>query len=182
MCNKVKSFDEIGKLTCALKLEYIQFLERELAKSVIRPVEFEIQRIKKEKDEKCQQEKIDIYKKEYDLSGCGKNLILDKCVSLKQAITTYNDPNIILNSPLGSDVIYSAREQYKKEYADNKCDKFFSDYALGQVSEVSTKYQGIDKLRIESASKIQANKRIIFGGFMLVSAIVIFTLVGKKKK
>ena len=181
MCNKVKSFDEIGKLSCVSKLDYIQFLERELAKSVVKPVEFEMQRIKKEQNEKCQQEKIDTYKKEYDLSGCGKNLIIDKCIGLKQGITTYNDPNIVLNSPLNSDVIYSLREQYKKQYADNKCDKVFSDYALGQVSEVSTKFQSIDKSRIESASKTQAKKRIIFGGFVLVSAIVMFTLLGKKK-
>ena len=182
MCNKVKSFDEIGKLSCVLKLEYIQFLERELAKSVVKPVEFEKQKIKKEQNEKCQLEKIDTYKKEYDSNGCGKNLILDKCVSLKKSINFYNDPNLLFNSSLGSDDIYTAKEQYKKEYASNKCDKVFSDYALGQVSEISTKYKNIDKLRIELASKIQANKRIVFGGFILVSAIVIFTLLSKKKK
>lgn len=181
MCNKIKSFDEIGKFNCNLKLQYIQFLESELAKSMIKPTSNEIEKIKKEKDEKCQQEKIDFYKKEFSSSGCGTKPSLENCVTLKQYITSLQDSNVNVNSTLSPDLLNSLKQQYKNEYSQNNCDKVFSDYALGQVAEVSSKYKSIDKERIETASKKIRNQRIYFGASVLVVGLVAIIMFSKKK-
>jgi hypothetical protein len=75
----------------------------------------------------------------------------------------------------------SLKQQYKNEYSQNNCDKVFSDYALGQVAEVSSKYKSIDKERIETASKKIRNQRIYFGASVLVVGLVAIIMFSKKK-
>jgi hypothetical protein len=177
MCDKIKTLDEIGKFNCVDKLEYIKFLEKQLQNSYANTSINGI-KIKKEEEEKCLNDKINAYKKEYDSQGCGKNQPIDRCITLKQYINSVQDSIINSNQV---DLDNQVMQQYKSEYAKIKCDKVFSNYALGQVNEVSDKYKSIDKLRIESASRLERNKRIYFGGLILISAIVMFKLLGKKK-
>jgi hypothetical protein len=182
MCDKVKSFDEIGKFNCNTRLQYIQFLETQLAKSITEPVlENAIIKKKKEENEKCLQKKIDTYKAEFKASGCGTKPELESCVTLKQYITSLQDTNVNVNSSLSPDLLNSLKQQYKNEFLKNKCDKVFSDYALGQVSEVSEKYKGIDKERIETASKKIRNQRIYFGASILLVGLVSIIMFSKKK-
>jgi len=180
MCNKIPTFDEIGKFNCPEKVKWINYLETELAKSLVQKTEFESQRIKKEEKEKCLEEKITYYQKQWILD-CGKNTPLENCIALKQDITTLQDANVNINTSLSADNLYALRQQYKDKYAKSNCDKVFSDYALTQVSEIASKYQNIDNERIEAESKRTRNKRIFFGGLVLVASFVIINMLSKKK-
>jgi len=182
MCDKIKSFDEIGKFNCNTKFEYIQFLENELAKSIAEPIiQNAILKKKKEEKEKCLQEKINSYNSEYKLSGCGVKPAVENCVTLKQNITSLQNINVNVNSLLSPNLLNSLKQQYKNEYLKNNCDKVFSDNALGQVKEVSEKYKSIDKERIETASKKIRNQRIYFGASILLVGLVAIIMFGKRK-
>jgi len=182
MCDKVKSFDEIGKFNCNLRIEYINSLEKQLAESIAEPVvQVEIVKKFKAEREKCLEEKINIYKAEYISSGCGTNPALENCLTLRQYITTLQSSNVNVNSQLPTDTLYRLREQRKNEYLKNNCDKVFSDNALEQVNEVSLKYKSIDKERIETASKKIKNQRIYFGVSILLVGLITITMFIKKK-
>lgn len=180
MCNKLRSFEELGKLNCEEKFKYINFLETELAKSLVQKTEFESQRIKKEEKEKCQEEAINFYQELWKLD-CGKNVPLENCIGLKQSITTLQDANVNINTSLSADALYLLRQKYKEKYSKSNCDKVFSDFALGKVSEIASKYKNIDNERIEAESKKTRNRRIFFGGLVLATAIVMINMLSKKK-
>jgi len=180
MCNKIPTFDEIGKFNCPEKVKWINYLETELAKSLVQKTEFESQRIKKEEKEKCLEEKIIYYQEQWKLT-CGKNIPLENCIALRQDLATLQDANVNIYSNLPPDVLNALRQQNKDKYAKSNCDKVFSDYALKQVSEVASKYQNIDNERIKAESIKTRNRRIFFGGLVLVASFVIINMLSKKK-
>ena len=184
MCNKIRSFEQLGIFICKDKLSYIQSLEFKLQKYYREPVlETSIDEIIKahrDKRDKCLIDEINFYKQQYTLV-CNKNMALENCVGLKQYITTSQDANVSINASISADTLNALRQQYKNEYLKSNCDKVFSDNALKQVSEVASKYQNIDNERIQAESIKTRNMRIFFGGLVLVSTIVIINMLSKKK-
>lgn len=65
-------------------------------------------------------------------------------------------------------------------FTKKKCEVVLGNKKLENVSEIATKYQQVDKVRIEAENKPQIKKRIYFGiGIMLVGLGII--LITNKK-
>lgn len=74
-----------------------------------------------------------------------------------------------------------AISRYRKEFNDNNCTKIIEQYRQQELGDVASKFQELDKRRIEEESKYVRNQRIFFGGLILLGGLVIITLFGKKK-
>jgi hypothetical protein len=75
----------------------------------------------------------------------------------------------------------SAIARYRKEFNDNNCTQIIEQYRQSELGDVVGKFSALDKARIEAESIYERNKRIFFGGLVLIGGIVIITMFSKKK-
>jgi hypothetical protein len=75
----------------------------------------------------------------------------------------------------------NAISRIRKEFNDNDCTKVIEQYRQQELGDVASKFSALDKARIEEESKYVRNKRIFFGGLILLGGFVIITMFGKKK-
>ena len=130
------------------------------------------------------QKQIEDKKNSYLTSGCINDLALTNCADLDYKILQVQ--NIIQNAyGLGdtkkADTYRGYLDGLKKEFENKKCEGKLNEFRTIPLQNAFQKYSQIDANRIETDSKKQATKRIIFGGIVLVSALAIIFVLGKRK-
>jgi hypothetical protein len=67
----------------------------------------------------------------------------------------------------------------KADFNKKNCDKVLIEAKLGYVTDVTSKYSELDKIRIETDSYKQRNYRLILGVVILVSGLLIVATISK---
>lgn len=67
-------------------------------------------------------------------------------------------------------------------FSKKNCEMVLGNKKIEEVSEIVTKYAEIDKIRIETESFAERNKRIIIGAIILLASLGILAIVTKKTK
>jgi hypothetical protein len=130
------------------------------------------------------QEDYDASKKKYDESPCGKDPETDACIALQARITSMQGTIQYFRSKgdiKNADFRTKQLQTIVKEFDDKKCGEKVGGFRAGVVRSISETFQALDKARIEEESKYQAKQKIFFGAIVLVGAVLIITMFGKKE-
>jgi hypothetical protein len=150
-------------------------LELDFAKKNNKVTPFKLQQL---------QEDYDASKKKYDESPCGKDPETDACIALQGRITS-TQSSIQYHRSIGdnkhADSLTKTLETIIKEFDNKKCGEKVGGFRAGVVREISEKFQALDKKRIEEESKYQAKQKIFFGAIVLLGAVLIITMFGKRE-
>jgi hypothetical protein len=123
-------------------------------------------------------------KKKYDASPCGKDPERDACIALQSGMTTTRASIAYFNSIRDYETANqrtASLEQSKKNFEDKKCGAKIGDFRADAIKSITDVYGGMDKQRIEEDSKYQAKQRIFFGALVVLGAVLMVTMFGKKE-
>lgn len=168
-CQSDKSIIEIKKNA----LDYHTKNIGNPAKSTVTPAQLKIMQIDYETS-----------KKKYDESPCGKDPETDVCIALQGQITSMQSTIQYFRSKGDIQTANSRTKQLEemvKKFDDNKCGEKVGGFRAGVIREISETFQALDKKRIEEESKYQAKQKIFFGAIILVGAVLIITMFGKRQ-
>jgi hypothetical protein len=120
----------------------------------------------------------------YNSSSCIDDVDRNKCLDLRTDISSlqtmipyyYSQRN-----EKSAEEMKVRLENKLKEYKSLNCDSKVGDFRAEAVSSISDFYKEMDKKRIEAESKYQAKIKIFFGAIVLVGAVVVIKMFGKKK-
>jgi hypothetical protein len=133
---------------------------------------------------KKRQEQYVIDKKKYDESDCGIDSQRDDCINLQGQITSLQSTITYLRSIRNIKLADERKiqlEGLQKKFNDSKCSDEIGKFRAEYVNSVSDAFQAIDKLRIEQESKYLLKKRVFFGGIIILGALFIINVYGKKE-
>jgi hypothetical protein len=68
-----------------------------------------------------------------------------------------------------------------KIFEDKKCGAKIGEFRADNIKSITDVYSGMDKQRIEEDSKYQAKQRIFFGALVVLGAVLMVTMFGKKE-
>ena len=123
-------------------------------------------------------------KKKYDASPCGKDPETDTCIALQGKITSTQSIIQYFRSKgdiKNADLTTKQLQELLKNFDESKCGDKISGFRAGVVRSISENFQALDKQRIEEQSKYQAKQRIFFGAIILVGAVLIISMFGKRE-
>jgi hypothetical protein len=125
-------------------------------------------------------------KKKYDASPCVKNKDpeRDKCITLQQRIESLKSTVTYFYSVRDNESairITNEINDLKKEFDDSKCGAKIGEFRADTIKSITDVYSEMDKKRIEEQSKYQAKQRIFFGALVVLGAVLMVTMFGKKE-
>ena len=123
-------------------------------------------------------------KKKYDASPCGKDPERDKCIALQQQITSMQSTISYFYSVRDNETAIKRTadlEALNKKFKDSKCGDKIGEFRAESIKSITDVYSEMDKKRIEEDSKYQAKQRIFFGALVVLGAVLIVTMFGKKE-
>lgn len=126
----------------------------------------------------------DVSKKKYDESPCGKDPETDTCIALQGQITSMQSTIAYFRSVRDNETANLRAKQLEtmvKKFNDSKCAEKVGYNRAEVVRAISENFQALDKKRIEEESKYQAKQKIFFGAIVLVGAVIIITMFGKRQ-
>jgi len=150
-------------------------LELDFAKKNNKATPFKLQQL---------QDDYDASKKKYEESPCGKDPETDDCIALQSRITSMQSSIQYARSTGDNKKADSSTKQLEnivKEFDNKKCGEKVGDFRAGVIRSISENFQALDKKRIEEESKYQAKQKIFFGAIVLVGAVLIITMFGKRE-
>jgi hypothetical protein len=123
-------------------------------------------------------------KKEYADKGCGKDVLMEKCLE-REAFLTSTRNNISSRNQAGNlNTIESWNKiltEETKKFQDLGCPKKIEENRQVAVSKTIDKYSELDKKRIEAESKYQQKIRIFMGATVLIIVLTTIFLFKTKK-
>jgi hypothetical protein len=123
-------------------------------------------------------------KKKYDSSDCGKNPERDTCISLQSQITSMRATISYLYSVKDNEYAIKRTadlDALLKKFDDSKCGAKIGEFRADNIKSITDVYSEMDKKRIEEDSKYQAKQRIFFGALVVLGAVLMVTMFGKKE-
>lgn len=123
-------------------------------------------------------------KKKYDASPCGKDPERDACIALQSQITSMRSTISYFYSVRDNETAKQRTAQLDallKKFDDSKCGAKIGDFRADAIKSITDVYSGMDKKRIEEDSKYQAKQRIFFGALVVLGAVLMVTMFGKKE-
>ena len=126
----------------------------------------------------------EVNKKKYDASPCGKDPERDKCIDLQQRIESMRSNIVYFNTvrdTQGANNTKANLDKLIKEFEDTKCAGKISEFRAEVIGGITGSFSEMDKQRIEAESKYQAKQKIFFGAIILLGAVLIITMFGKKE-
>ena len=123
-------------------------------------------------------------KKKYDASPCGKDPERDRCIALQQRIESMRSTIVYFNNVRDTQSANSTKanlDKLVKEFEDTKCAGKISEFRAETIGGITGSFSEMDKARIEAESKYQAKQKIFFGAIILLGAVLIITMFGKKE-
>lgn len=125
----------------------------------------------------------EVAKKKYDASPCGKNPETENCIALQARIVSLRSSiTYFLNTKdfQGAENLKKQLDSLNKEFEDSKCGDKVSAFRADVIDKITDAYSEMDKKRIEEESKYRAKQRIFYGGLVVLGAVLIVTMFGKK--
>lgn len=107
----------------------------------------------------------------------------DDCVQLQKTIDKIINEKSFYALKLNSKeivVLDKRLAELNGFYTKINCELVLGNKKLEQVSEISTKYQEVDKIRIEAENKPQVQKRIYIGVGIVLLGVSIILITNKK--
>jgi hypothetical protein len=144
-----------------------------LAKSTVTPAQLKLIEVEYE-----------ALKKKYDESFCGKDPETDACIALQGRITSMQSTITYFLSIRDNESAKLRATQLEamiKEFDDSKCGEKVGGFRAGVVRSISETFQALDKARIEEESKYRAKQKIFFGAIILIGAVLMITMFGKRE-
>jgi len=113
--------------------------------------------------------------------GCVVDLVNEKCAQLETRITSLiNMINTQSTLALTDNRIYATVDSLKKQLTQLKADYELNGCLIrveqikqDTVKEIATTYQELSKERIDTLSIYERNKRVFFGGIVILLALVL---------
>jgi hypothetical protein len=131
------------------------------------------------------QDDYDTSKKKFDDSPCSKySPETNACIFLNAQIASMQSSikyALSVSDVEGANNLSNQLQALRKKYEDDKCGDKLSVLKAGEIASIADSFGELDKARIESDSKYQAKQKIFFGGLVLIGAVVIITMFGKKE-
>jgi hypothetical protein len=123
-------------------------------------------------------------KKKYDASDCGKDPERDKCITMQQRMDNLKT-SIAYSYSIRDNESANKRtaelEALNKKFKDSKCGDKIGEFRAESIKSITDVYSEMDKKRIEEDSKYQAKQRIFFGALVVLGAVLMVTMFGKKE-
>jgi hypothetical protein len=123
-------------------------------------------------------------KKKYDASPCGKDPERDACIALQADISNMRSTISYFYAKRDNETAQQRTAQLDtllKKFDDSKCGAKIGDFRADAIKSITDVYGGMDKQRIEEDSKYQAKQRIFFGALVVLGAVLMVTMFGKKE-
>lgn len=125
-------------------------------------------------------------KKKYDASPCStkKDPERDACISLQSQITSMRSTISYFYSIRDNETAQQRTaelDKLLKKFDDSKCGDKIGEVRADAIKSITDVYSGMDKQRIEEDSKYQAKQRIFFGALVVLGAVLMVTMFGKKE-
>jgi hypothetical protein len=124
-------------------------------------------------------------KKLYEASECINNFEKNKCQYLYKNIMSLQGSNMvnkIFEDPLYKKDIKARLDETREEYKKLNCEAIVSTSRAEYVSSAINVFNQLDTKRIESQSIYERNKRVIFGGVVLILGIALIMNFKKSEK
>jgi hypothetical protein len=104
---------------------------------------------------------------------------ISECQKLNTNILNKQD---LATANIGVNMNYVRNEisVLKTDFNKKNCDKVLIEAKLKNVTDVTSKYSELDKIRIETDSYKQRNNRLILGVVILVSGLLIVATISKE--
>jgi hypothetical protein len=119
-------------------------------------------------------------KKEYAEKGCGKDVLMEKCLEREAVITNIRNSAFKSDAFQNSDMKLQALNREKQKFTELGCEKKIEQNRQVAVSKTIDKYSELDKQRVESDSKYQVKVRIFMGASILLIGLTTIFLLSKK--
>lgn len=129
------------------------------------------------------QNDYDVAKKKYDASPCGKDPETENCIALQaQIVSLRSSITYFLNTKdfEGAENLKAQLDSLNKQFDKSKCGDKVSAFRADVIDKITDAYSEMDKKRIEEESKYRAKQRIFYGGLVVLGAVLIVTMFGKK--
>jgi len=127
---------------------------------------------------------VDSKKKEYAEKGCGKDVLMEKCLEREAYLTNLRE-SINAKAQQGNFTFVEGFSKVLSEetqkFSDLGCQKKIEENRQVAVSKSIDKYSELDKERIEAESKYQQRVRIFIGASVLLIALTTIFLLKTKK-
>jgi hypothetical protein len=155
---------------------------------------------------KKKEESIAKLKNDIKINNCAndpsvKKYRREKCLSLNERITQYTstiasdyqkylnakDVKAFVTGNFNLNVYYAenlkiALEDAKKDFINYNCAKEVEESRQEVVGSIASEYSAYDKERIEAESIYERNKRVFFGGVVLIFGLALIMTFKKSKK
>jgi len=103
---------------------------------------------------------------------------ISECQRLNKDILNKQDL-AIANIGVNMNYVRNEISVLKTDFNKKNCDKVLIEAKLGYVTDVTSKYSELDKIRIETDSYKQRNYRLILGVVILVSGLLIVATISR---
>jgi hypothetical protein len=123
---------------------------------------------------------ISKFKKIYSDGGCGKDILMEKCLELEATLTNIREKESIDNQQRDSFSYGYTIASIKKNFTSLGCEKKIEESRQVVVGNVINKYSELDKQRIEADSKYQLKIRIFIGASVLLVGLAL--MITSKRK
>lgn len=124
-------------------------------------------------------------KKLYESSECMNSFEKNKCQYLYKNINsskTLNSVNKVFETPQANKELQTRIDAMSLEYKNLKCDEIINKSRGEYISSVTDIFNTLDKKRIQSSSIYERNKRVFFGGVVLILGLALIMDFSKSKK
>jgi hypothetical protein len=123
---------------------------------------------------------IDRLKNQYKESGCGTDLLLEKCFEKEQYIS--NIQNAISSATQRNDANYLSNlittlNEENKKFSELGCAEKINQFKIGKVQDKTKETNLFDQERIEADSKFEVKKRIFIGGSVILIALTLIIVL-----
>jgi hypothetical protein len=119
-------------------------------------------------------------KKQYADKGCGKDVLMEKCLEKEAVITNIRNTAFKSDAFQNSDMKLQVLNQEKQKFTELGCEKKIEQNRQVAVSKTIDKYSELDKQRIQSDSQYQVKVRIFMGASILLIGLTTIFLFPKK--
>lgn len=123
---------------------------------------------------------VDNLKKQYADKGCGKDVLMEKCLEKEAVLTNIRNSAFKSNAFDNSDMTLQVLNQENQKFKDLGCVKKIEENRQVAVSKTIDKYSELDKQRIQSDSQYQVKVRIFMGASILLIGLTTIFLLSKK--
>lgn len=126
---------------------------------------------------------INKWKKKYSDEGCGKDILMEKCLERENYINQIRE-TISVKTQQGNlnytDAMSKVLFEEKNKFSKLGCEKKIEQSRQVAVADTVNKYSELDKQRIEADSKYQVKVRVFMGASIFLIGLTVMIILKRK--